>query len=120
MANNLTQGTSGAKRGSLKPWEENGLTYGYNSAGERVCTGSMMGRRSQLPDDTEAPVKLRMEKMRWYDGAYDKGGAYWGAGTPVYCAYTDDWSAVVFVRGKDRDQAKQRVRDQLSHASFYR
>lgn len=33
-----------------------------------------------------------------YDGAYDKGGAYWGIGYPLYVEYTLDKSYVRFFR----------------------
>ena len=33
-----------------------------------------------------------------YDGAYDKGGAYWGIGSPLYVEYTLDKSYVAFFR----------------------
>ena len=33
-----------------------------------------------------------------YDGAYDKGGAYWGCGSPLYVEYTLDKSYVRFFR----------------------
>ena len=33
-----------------------------------------------------------------YDGAYDKGGAYWGTGKPLYVEYTLDGSYVAFFR----------------------
>lgn len=33
-----------------------------------------------------------------YDGAYDKGGVYWGCGSPLYVEYTLDKSYVHFFR----------------------
>ena len=33
-----------------------------------------------------------------YDGAYDKGGVYWGCGSPLYVQYTLDKSYVRFFR----------------------
>jgi hypothetical protein len=33
-----------------------------------------------------------------YDGVYDKGGAYWGCGAPLYVEYTLDMSYVAFIR----------------------
>ena len=32
------------------------------------------------------------------DGAYDKGGAYWGIGSPLRVEYTKDLSYVKFYR----------------------
>lgn len=33
-----------------------------------------------------------------YSGAYDKGGAYWGCGAPLYVEYTLDKTYVKFFR----------------------
>lgn len=33
-----------------------------------------------------------------YDGAYDRGGAYWGIGAPLYVRFTLDLSYVEFFR----------------------
>jgi len=33
-----------------------------------------------------------------YDGAYDKGGAYWGLGSQLRVAYTKDLSFIYFYR----------------------
>jgi hypothetical protein len=33
-----------------------------------------------------------------YDGAYDRGGAYWGCGRPLYVRFTKDLQYVEFFR----------------------
>lgn len=82
--------------------------------------GAEMGRRNTLPDDPQAPIKLRMERLRWVDGDYDNGGAYWGNGngSSIFCAYAD--GCQVFVRGRKRTDAKAEVRAMLPNARFYR
>lgn len=104
----------------------------WNNAGIYQATGSLMGRRNELPDDTGAPIKLRIQKLKLVDGdCYDKGGAYWGSGngqTFIYCAwkYTPsvvsimvNYDALLFTRASCRAQAKQQVRKLLPKATFY-
>lgn len=63
----------------MKPYEEKGYS-------ER---GAFMGRRSDNPANFEGrKTHLRCVPMTDY-GNYDIGGAYWGSGTPVYCAWSD-------------------------------
>ncbi len=38
------------------------------------------------------------------DCAYDKGGAYWGMGTPLRVAYTKDLTYIEFYRGYSYDK----------------
>lgn len=46
-----------------------------------------MGRRDQDPSPT--PDRLHVARARMSAcGAYDQGGAYWGTGAPLYCAWT--------------------------------
>lgn len=83
-----------------------------------------MGRPNRLPDDTDETVKLQMVQLRWVDGDYDEGGAYWGGGSGdhVYYAKGDASDVVVevYVRAKSRKQAKAEVRELLPNARFYR
>jgi hypothetical protein len=102
------------------PKLSNGLRYGVNSAGEKICLGAQMGRRNTLPANPAAPLKLRLVRLRLVDGDYDAGGAYWGftAGTAIYWAYGD--SAEVFVRAGSRADAKGQVLQKIPSARFYR
>lgn len=100
-----------------------GLTYGYDSNEKRICTGSQMGRRNELPADANEPVKLRLERLRFVDGDYDQWGAYWGGGPdalPIYCAWGDasETQVRVFVRAQDRVAAKANVLKLLPNATF--
>lgn len=88
---------------TLKPWEENGMSY---------------GRRDHIPDDPNQ--KLRMEQVRFVDGDYDQGGAYWGMGPnslPLWCAWNEE--ATVWVRAKNRTEAKTEVRKSIKGARFF-
>jgi hypothetical protein len=54
-----------------------------------------MGRCSQDPAPGEPIGLVRVKRAIMSScGAYDEGGAYWGTGTPLYCA----WSASGFRR----------------------
>lgn len=68
--------------------------------------GAPMGR----PDCTDGLDKpARCFRLRFYDGAYDDGGAYWGAPANVYCA-TNNNGLRLFTRAADRQDAKTRLR----------
>lgn len=100
-----------------------GVTGFYDDNNKWVCTGSQMGRRNVLPDDAKTfPAKLRMIRLPFVDGCYDKWGAYWGAPANIYCATGDceHETAFVFVRANSRDDAKSKVRESIPNAKFYR
>jgi hypothetical protein len=86
-----------------------------------------MGRADILPNDRELYVKLRLERLKWVDGDYDQGGAYWGnsGGTNIYCAWFrlpafEKNQVEVFVRASNRQDAKYLVQRLLPYATFYR
>lgn len=88
--------------------------------------GAAMGRANQLPADHSSPIKLRMERLKFVDGDYDRWGAYWGHthGTAIYCAW-GQWGIPfqdirVFVRASNRLAAKSAVTHLLPRATFYR
>ena len=86
--------------------------------------GAQMGRRNQIDHDATLPIKLKMEALRFQDGDYDMGGAYWGytRGTAIYCAHGEgtDGKVRIFVRAKNREEAKALVREDLPGATFWR
>jgi hypothetical protein len=98
-----------------------------------VVTGSQMGRRNLLPDNTAQKIKLHLRRLKLIDGAcYDGGGAYWGQGKPLFMAFTghkvsdskQNWELIpgdvqIFFRADSRAQAKQIVRQTLPAATFY-
>ena len=81
--------------------------------------GAPMGRRNCLPDDTGAPIKLRLERMRLDSGGYDSGGAYWGGPSTMWVAHHEEEGYEFFVRAPDREAAKAKVRERLPLASFW-
>jgi len=92
---------------------------------ERVSAkyGAQMGRNNKLPENHNEIIKLRLEKMNMIDGDYDNGGVYWGGGTvfgKMYVAYNGENDVQVFVRGRNRQEAKEAVIIHLPNAKFYR
>lgn len=86
--------------------------------------GASMGRRQQVEGN---PETLYLQKIRLVDHDYDTGGAYWGQGIPLWCAFSPDdtLNAVpirIFVRSSSRDGAKTKVLSQLPGTgwSFFR
>lgn len=88
--------------------------------------GASMGRASTSERDLRQlapePVKLNLQRVRLDSGGYDSGGAYWGAGEPLYRAADDNGLREVelFFRARDREHAKELVRAKLPNACFYR
>jgi len=80
--------------------------------------GSSMGRRDQREG---TPERLHLQKLRFVGGDYDTGGAYWGGGSKdgaIYCAFSpedteNDVPIMVFVRARNREEAKHKIRDLL-------
>lgn len=63
--------------------------------------GAPLGRREWAGDFTEP---CRCFRLRFIDGAYDEGGAYWGLPANVYCALSA--GTRLFVRAGSRREAK--------------
>lgn len=83
-----------------------------------------MGRADCLPANPDAPIKLRLQKLRLIDGDYDQFGAYWGSGhgkTHIFCAWGEDDGAeiLVFVRAANRAEAENLTRGKVPGALFY-
>lgn len=86
--------------------------------GYKACDqyGSSMGRRNRI---NGIPEKLHLQRMRFVGYDYDAGGAYWGGRSdPMYCAFSDkqtenEFPIMVFVRGRDRDDAKKNALEVL-------
>lgn len=79
--------------------------------------GAPLGRQSDLLIEGD---KLRLQRMQLVDGDYDTGGAYWGAGVPMWVAEDTEGNRVYF-RACNRTHAKQTIRnDYCPEARFYR
>ena len=86
--------------------------------------GSPMGRRNSIPDDINTAGKLYLERLKWVDGDYDKGGAYWGQNgcNHVYRASgeSETEQVEIFVRAITRNEAKELVKEHFPQAKFFR
>ena len=94
------------------------LALPCNNASSRF--GASMGRRSLCEGK---PERLHLQRMRFVDQCYDVGGAYWGCPDNVYCAFSPDNTENetpirVFVRGKDREDAKRNVLEALGSVNW--
>jgi len=91
---------------------------------ERVSAeyGAQMGRKNILPENRTKIVKLYLEKMDMVDEDYDNGGCYWGGGTEdkMYVAYDFAENITLFIRGRNRREAKEEVINHLPNAKFFR
>jgi hypothetical protein len=76
--------------------------------------GAPMGRRQDPVEEFVQPICLQEVPM--VDGDYDEGGAYWGGGTPLYCAWDDEGHAI-FIRAKDTAAAKKKLPAHWTYAS---
>lgn len=78
--------------------------------------GAPTGRPDRAQD---TGLRIHLQRIPLDNGGYDRGGAYWGLGAPLY-AYDDeegDWS---YLRARSRDDAKRQIRDKWPDARFYR
>jgi hypothetical protein len=88
--------------------------------------GAPMGRPNQDADDRTLPIKFHLTRMRWVDGDYDAGGAYWGnsGGTSIYQAEGDCEEegivVEVYYRAATREDAKAKVLKDYPKARFWR
>lgn len=80
----------------LKPFE---IERGWN--GGPMKYGASMGR----PSDGTLQGKVHLQLVRLDYGGYDSGGAYWGWGDPLFCAWDNEGNQVFF-RAKSRADAK--------------
>ena len=85
--------------------------------------GASMGRSNNI-SEPNYPVRFHLVKLKWVDGDYDKGGAYWGytPGTSIFHAWGDGEleEQEMFVRSDSRDNAKLEILKKFPNASFYR
>ena len=81
--------------------------------------GAPMGRREHYHEPQEG-AKVYLQHVPLFDGGcYDKGGAYWGCGAPLYHAFHDD-DGELFLRAANRQEAKASVRREWPDAEFFR
>ena len=86
--------------------------------------GAPMGRRNNIPDDISTASKLHLVALKFVDGDYDRGNAYWGytSGTSIFWAYgeTETEQIDFFTRARNRKEAKELIGNEIKNAKFYR
>lgn len=65
--------------------------------------GAPMGRGGDAP--LNAAQRIHLQRVKLDSGGYDRGGAYWGVGEPLFVAW-DDTEGEVYLRASGRDRAK--------------
>jgi hypothetical protein len=73
-------------------------------------------------DKTDAPDsigRVTLRRIRLTRGGYDAGGAYWGAGQPLYYAGSECGLVELFFRAANRADAKAKVTSRYPAARFY-
>jgi hypothetical protein len=75
--------------------------------------GAPMGRHTEVING-----KAHLQKVPFYDGCYDKGGAYWGGPADLWCAWNE--TGTRYVRAPNRDAAKQAIIKANPEVRFYR
>lgn len=61
--------------------------------------------------------RVHLQRVRLNSGGYDQGGAYWGSGQSLWCAFTCEADAI-YLRANSREAAKQH--QSLKHCKFWR
>lgn len=94
---------------------------GYQFTKAYSSWGADMGRCENL-SDALAVKKVRLQMVPLDSGGYDPGGAYWGSGPRLYVAWGDGTEEVqeIFMRARDREEAKDEVQSVFKNAKFYR
>lgn len=85
--------------------------------------GAQMGRTDTMPEDAQSAPLLHVQRVRFVEGGYDFGGAYWGSPDNLYCAETDDDQPEyvrLFVRAGSARDARTKIQKRLPNARFYR
>jgi hypothetical protein len=72
--------------------------------------GAPMGRR----ETANLEGKVHLQRVPLYDGCYDKGGAYWGGPSNLWCAWND--KGTQYLRAGSRVEAKT----MLPECKFYK
>ena len=63
--------------------------------------------------------KIVLHKVPLDSGGYDKGGAYWGCGEPLWETMDQDGNGFIF-RSRNRESAKKYILSDFPDAKFYR
>lgn len=73
----------------------------------------------QTPRD-EVDQRCYLQRIKVSREGYDSTGAYWGAGAPVYCAYSLNGDIMITLRARDRVHAIGKLRVLHPHVKLWR
>ena len=79
--------------------------------------GSPMGRDPLYVDGVAATLHLNQVVLH---SGYDKGGAYWGIGESLWCAYDKAGTVEIYYRAYNRAEAKKKILAEFPLYKFYR
>ncbi len=80
--------------------------------------GAPMGRRDRSQGEMIGKVYLR--RIRLNSGGYDRGGAYWGCGVPLWYAEDSEGEGGIYFRATSREAAKAHVLARHPRVEFFR
>ena len=80
--------------------------------------GAPMGRMDGHPAAFQ-DEKCYLQRIPINSGGYDRGGAYWGLGAPLYALGTPDGEWTYF-RAHSREDAKAIAREEFPGVRFFR
>jgi len=68
----------------------------------------------------QGETRLSLQRAHLNAGGYDRAGAYWGIGAPLWC-YSDEAGKITgYVRAADRGKAKAAILREQPKATFLR
>lgn len=87
--------------------------------------GAPMGRPSADPRKwnilPDTHFRMYLQRVPLDSGGYDRGGAYWGLGAPLYYFEYEGLSDISgYIRAGSRESAKKIIREEYPHAKFFR
>lgn len=99
-------------------------TMDINERLQRDSVTGGMGRRD-WPAPTQTRVAFTLQRVKLDKGGYDLGGAYWGTGEALFCAWGDpvdgdphQEQVRIFVRAKHKAEAREKVLAEYPRATI--
>lgn len=81
--------------------------------------GAPMGRHTGPNYLETSSGRLHLQRVPLTSGGYDRGGAYWGLGAPLWYVMDQDGNSQ-FLRARSREKAKESILADWPDARFFR
>lgn len=81
--------------------------------------GAPMGRRTGPYYLDHEAGKVHLRRIQLDSGGYDKGGAYWGIGSPLYEVIDQEGNGFI-LRAFNRSDAKKQILKDFPDVKFFR